>query len=76
MTVTSQPPSPDKPNHSEEEFRQLAGRTQPSVVRELWDFLRENKAWWLTPIVVVLLLISVLVILGASGAAPLIYTLF
>jgi hypothetical protein len=46
------------------------------MLREWWDFLRENKAWWLTPIVVVLLAISVLVILGATGAAPLIYTLF
>lgn len=74
--MTNDPPSPDRPQRAEEEFRQLAQHAQPSVVRELWDFLRENKAWWLTPIVVVLLLISVLVILGASGAAPLIYTLF
>jgi hypothetical protein len=74
--VTNEPPSPGKQQRAEDEFRQLAEHSQPSVVRELWDFLRENKAWWLTPIVIVLLLISVLVILGASGAAPLIYTLF
>jgi hypothetical protein len=64
---SSQPP---------DEFRELAEKRSGGIVREFWDFLVENKAWWLAPIVVVLLLISVLVILGASGAAPLIYTLF
>jgi hypothetical protein len=59
-----------------DDFRNLADQQAPGVLREIWDFLRENKAWWLAPIVVVLLLISVLVLLGATGAAPLIYTLF
>jgi len=55
---------------------ELARQRSQGPLRELFDFLRANRAWWLAPIVVVLLLISVLVILGASGAAPLIYTLF
>jgi hypothetical protein len=63
-------------HHSEDDFRKLADEPSPGMLREFWDFLRENRAWWLTPIVVVLLLISALVILGATGAAPLIYTLF
>src|SRR5207253_2412442 len=57
-------------------FEHLSDESSPSTLREIWDFLRENKAWWLGPIVAVLLLVSLLVILGASGAAPLIYTLF
>ena len=60
----------------DDDFRRLAENPQPGMLREFWDFLRENRAWWLTPIIVVLLLISALVILGATGAAPLIYTLF
>ena len=63
-------------NETEDDFRRLADKPAAGIVRELWDFLVENRAWWLTPIVVVLLLISVIVILGATGAAPLIYTLF
>jgi len=59
-----------------DDFRNLANQQSPGILREIWDFLRENKAWWLAPIVVILLLISVLVLLGATGAAPLIYTLF
>ena len=60
----------------EDDFRRLADKPSTGILRELADFLRENRAWWLTPIIAVLLLISALVILGATGAAPLIYTLF
>ncbi|HUT11988.1 MAG TPA: DUF5989 family protein [Thermoguttaceae bacterium] len=57
-------------------FAEEAERPQVGLVREFWDFLRYNKKWWLTPIVLVLLLISALVLLTSSGAAPFIYTLF
>lgn len=43
---------------------------------ELWLFLRDNKKWWLLPILTVLLLFGLLVLLSGSGAAPFIYTLF
>jgi hypothetical protein len=46
------------------------------VVSELWSFMAHNKKWWLTPVIVLLLLLGVLVVLGTSGAAPFIYTLF
>lgn len=38
--------------------------------------LRHNKKWWMIPIIAVLLLFGVLLILGTTGAAPFIYTLF
>lgn len=47
-----------------------------NIVTELWLFLRHNKKWWLTPIIVLFLLLGVLVVLGGTGAAPFIYTLF
>ena len=47
-----------------------------NIVTELWSFLRHNKKWWLTPIIVLFLLLGVLVVLGGTGAAPFIYTLF
>jgi hypothetical protein len=43
---------------------------------EFWFFLRHNRRWWITPVVVLLLGLGVLVVLGGSGAAPFIYTLF
>jgi drug/metabolite transporter superfamily protein YnfA len=43
---------------------------------ELWLFLRDNKKWWLLPILAVLVLFGVLMLLAGTGAAPFIYTLF
>lgn len=45
-------------------------------LREFLSFLAHNKKWWLLPIVVVLLLFGLLIMLGGTGAAPFIYTLF
>jgi hypothetical protein len=47
-----------------------------SLVRELWDFLRVRKKYWLLPIIIALFLIGLLLIAGGSAAAPFIYTLF
>lgn len=48
-----------------------------SILKEFWDFLKVRKKWWLTPIVVVLLLLGILIVLTESTAvAPFIYTLF
>ena len=46
------------------------------LVSELVAFLKDNKKWWLLPILVVLFMVGVLVVLGGTGAAPFIYTLF
>lgn len=58
------------------EFEQQAAPVQRGFFREMWDFMRNNKKWWLTPIIVILLLAGALVILGGSGLAPFIYTIF
>ena len=43
----------------------------------IWDFLKVRKKWWLTPIVLVLLLLGLLIVLTQGSAlAPFIYTLF
>ena len=57
------------------EISSLAKERSQSLVSELWDFLKQNKKWWLLP-VVVLLLPGVLLFLSGSGAAPFVYTLF
>jgi hypothetical protein len=46
------------------------------LLSETWAFLKENKKWWLLPIVGVLLLFGALVLLSGSAVAPFIYTLF
>jgi hypothetical protein len=40
---------------------------RPSVARSFLRFLAENKAWWLTPIVLVLGLLVAVVVFGALG---------
>ena len=47
-----------------------------SLLREFLLFLRENKKYWLLPIILLVLLLGVLIVLGGSSAAPFIYTLF
>jgi hypothetical protein len=54
----------------------VAELQQPTILREFWDFLRYNKKWWLLPLIVVLLMITVLVWLSGSFIAPFIYPLF
>ena len=48
-----------------------------SILRELWDFLRVRKKWWMAPIVIALVLLGFLIVLTeGSAVAPFIYTLF
>jgi hypothetical protein len=47
------------------------------VMSELWQFMRENKKYWLAPILLTLVLVGVLLVLAKSSAvAPFIYSLF
>ena len=39
-------------------------------------FLSHNKKWWLTPILLALVLLAGLILLGGSPLAPFIYPLF
>ena len=48
-----------------------------SLTREIWDFMRERKKFWLLPVVVVLALVGTLLVLAQGSAlAPFIYTIF
>ncbi len=47
-----------------------------SILREFLEFLRERKKLWLTPIVVVLVVLGALILFTSSSVAPFIYTLF
>lgn len=62
--------------HPATEFEQAAHEPPPSLPREFLQFIVENKAWWMVPIVVVLALAGLLAVAGSTGAAPFIYTLF
>jgi hypothetical protein len=59
-----------------DDFLADAEAPQVGLVVEFVDFLKYNKKWWMTPILVVLALIALLVIISATGGAPFIYALF
>jgi hypothetical protein len=58
------------------EFEQLKDEEQISLVQEFWIFLVEYRNWWLVPILLVFALLGLFIVLGGTGAAPFIYTLF
>ena len=46
-------------------------------LKDLWDFMRERKKFWLAPIILVMLLLGALIVVAqGSAVAPFIYTLF
>ncbi|HLD10918.1 MAG TPA: DUF5989 family protein [Candidatus Nanoarchaeia archaeon] len=48
-----------------------------SLLGEIWDFLRVRKAWWLAPIIIMLVLVGILIIFSQSSVvSPFIYALF
>ena len=48
-----------------------------AIIKEFWLFLRENKKWWLAPVLVFLVLFGALLIFAKGSAlAPFIYSLF
>lgn len=57
-------------------FTEEAEAKPKGALAEFLYFALHNKKWWLTPILVLLVLVSVLIVLGGSGVAPFIYSLF
>jgi hypothetical protein len=50
---------------------------RPSLLAELWSFMRVRKKWWLLPLVLVMLAVGVLIAFAQGSAlAPFIYTIF
>lgn len=48
-----------------------------SILKEFWEFLRVRKRFWLAPIVMILVVLSlIMVFMQSSAVAPFIYTLF
>ncbi|MDD4872654.1 MAG: DUF5989 family protein [Kiritimatiellae bacterium] len=46
-----------------------------NLLKEFFQFAWKNKAWWIVPVVLTLLLLALLITVGQSSA-PFIYTLF
>lgn len=58
------------------DFEKAANQKQGSLVSEFMGFLKQNKKFWLLPLIIVMLLLAGLLMLSSTAAAPFIYTLF
>jgi hypothetical protein len=48
-----------------------------SILKELWEYMKVRKKFWLAPIILLMLMLGVLIVLAqGSAVAPFIYTLF
>ena len=57
-------------------FEKAATEKSPTLLVEYLRFLSQNKKYWMTPIIIILLLMGLLVILGGSVAGTFIYPIF
>jgi membrane glycosyltransferase len=47
------------------------------LMKEMFQFMNEDKLWWMSPILILLLVLSVFIIfVEGSALAPLIYAVF
>ena len=65
----SKPPKSDFEKAADEQPR-------GGFIGEFLGFLRQNKKWWLVPVLIMLLIFGLLIFLSGTGLAPFIYTLF
>ena len=66
----------DQDTDKSNDFAAQSTGERTGIVTEFFDFLKDNKKWWLAPIIVSILGLGLLVLLGGTAAAPFIYTLF
>jgi hypothetical protein len=58
------------------DFQEQSRGKRQGFLSEFWGFLKNNKKWWMLPMLLVVLVLGTLVLLGGTPLAPFIYTLF
>ncbi|MCA8944348.1 MAG: hypothetical protein KDB80_17415 [Planctomycetes bacterium] len=76
--ITATEPGEDTMNHDNQPAFEAAaaGASDRGLLGEFLGFMADNSKWWLTPFLIVFGLLGLVVLLGSTGAAPFIYTLF
>lgn len=68
--------SEETSNGTRSSFAKKADQPKIGLLHEFIEFLSTNKKWWLSPIVIVLLVLSFFVLLTNTAVGPFIYVLF
>jgi hypothetical protein len=74
--MSDTPEKPQETNTPNDFAAQASEGESASLAAEFLEFLKDNKKWWLAPIILSVLGLGALVLLGGTAAAPFIYTLF
>ena len=74
--MTDQPKETQRDSSDSAFAKAGAEHKEAGIMKEMLAFLGHNKKWWLLPIIVVTVLLGLLIMLGGTGLAPFIYTLF
>lgn len=78
-TANSGSTAPLSPDTDDNARRFAAAAEEPArggLIADFTAFLRDNKKWWLIPILLALMMLAGLILLGGSPLAPFIYPLF
>ncbi len=59
-----------------DEVQRLAQAPRRGFLGELGTLLWRHKAWWLAPVIVLLVLVAALLVLAAGPLGPFLYPLF
>jgi len=55
----------------------VRNRDRIAILKEFFEFLRERKLWWISPIIIVLVLLGILIVAFETGAlSSIMYVLF
>ncbi|MGA1522345.1 MAG: DUF5989 family protein [Planctomycetota bacterium] len=57
-------------------FQEATKGAKQGILSEFLGFMKDNAKWWLIPFLIVFGLLGLLLVLGSTGAAPFIYTMF
>ncbi len=58
------------------EFEKASQQQEGNLLTEFMGFLKQNRKFWLLPLILVMLALAALLVLTSTAAAPFIYTLF
>ena len=65
------------PNNTWDPTQEPKSEESPGLVREFLAFLWENKLWWMTPTILILILLGIVIYRAQEASvAPFIYSLF
>ncbi|RIK65135.1 MAG: hypothetical protein DCC65_13225 [Planctomycetota bacterium] len=69
-------PDDKKSSAQANEFMREGQAARTSFLSDFVHLIKENRKWWMLPLVLMLVAFGALMILASTGAAPFIYTLF